>query len=73
MVFSRYGCGNRPHQPGDVDSCSCFENGYEAGKEKSYFELEHWQPGDHPASCGCQPCVTARSIVHKLLGPVAWG
>ncbi len=25
MVFSRYGCGNRPHQPGDVDSCRLSE------------------------------------------------
>ena len=72
-MFSKYGCRNNARQPVDVESCICFENGYEAGKEKVYFELEHWQPVDHPASCGCQPCVAARSIVHKVLCPVAWG
>ena len=73
MVFSRYGCGNRPHQPGDVDSCSCFENGYESGKEKAYMEIEKWRPGDHHPDCGCQPCKAARTIVTHVLGPKAWG
>ena len=67
-MFSKYGCGNRAHQPGDVDFCSCFSEGYEAGKEKGYFELENWQPGDHHKGCGCDPCRVARSVLHKVLG-----
>ena len=39
-MFSRYGCGNRAHQLGDVDFCSCFQNGSESGKEKAYMEIE---------------------------------
>ena len=67
-MFSKYGCGNNAHQPGDVDFCSCFSDGYEAGKEKAYFEMEHWSPNDHHPSCGCQPCTVAKHIIGKISG-----
>ena len=67
------GCGTRPHQPHDVDFCSCWQEGYAAGKEKAVFELKAWLPDEHNANCGCDVCVTARVIVEKVLGPMAWG
>ena len=46
-----------------------YGQGYADGKEKAYFELEQWQPQDHLPTCGCQPCLVARALVRKVLGP----
>ena len=64
-MFSKYGCGNQHHQPGDTDFCSCFQDGYENGREKGYMELANWEPGDHHQDCGCRPCSIARTIIRK--------
>ena len=37
------------------------------------MEIEKWRPGDHEPNCGCQPCIAARDIVIRVLGPKAWG
>ena len=50
----------------NMDPCPCYGQGYNHGKDKAYFEIEHWVPGDHGEDCGCRPCVAARQITGKL-------
>ena len=64
----RLDCGNRPHQAGDLDYCSCWSEGYSRGKEKALQKLADWSPDDHFSGCGCQLCTIGRSIVRKVLG-----
>ena len=45
-----------------------YVQGYVDGKEKGYFELEHWLPDEHSPGCGCRPCLVARSVINKALG-----
>ena len=42
-------------------------NGYTAGKEKAYFEVRTWHPKEHAPSCGCNPCMAARSVIENSL------
>ena len=34
--------------------------------EKAYFEVRTWHPKEHAPSCGCNPCMAARSVIEKL-------
>ena len=45
--------------------CEAYGDGYTAGKEKAYFEVRNWSPTDHAPSCGCNPCMAARSVIEK--------
>ena len=45
-----------------------YVQGYVDGKEKGYFELEHWLPDEHSPGCGCRPCFVAKSVINKVLG-----
>ena len=46
----------------------CYAEGYAAGKNKAYFEIEiALQDDTHAASCGCQPCQVKRAILEKTL------
>ena len=45
--------------------CDAYGDGYSAGKEKAYFEVRNWSPTDHAPSCGCTPCIVARSVIEK--------
>ena len=45
-----------------------YVQGYVDGKEKGYFELEHWLPDEHSPRCGCRPCSVAWSVINKVLG-----
>ena len=44
-----------------------YETGYAAGKEKSHLELRQWQPGDHTLACGCDVCVTVRTVIDTVV------
>ena len=39
---------------------------YAAGKEKAHFEVRNWRPGTHSTDCGCEPCVTARTVLEVV-------
>ena len=43
-----------------------YSQGYSDGKEKGYFELEHWLPNEHSQGCGCRPCLVVGSMIRKL-------
>ena len=46
--------------------CEAYGDGYTAGKEKAYFEVRTWHPKEHAPSCGCNPCMAARSVISKI-------
>ena len=46
--------------------CDAYGDGYSAGKEKAYFEVRNWHPKQHAPSCGCNPCMAARSVLSKV-------
>ena len=48
--------------------CDAYGDGYTAGKEKAYFEVRNWHPKEHAPSCGCNPCMAARSVMSKVTG-----
>ena len=45
--------------------CDAYGDGYSAGKEKAYFDVRNWHPRQHAPSCGCNPCMAARSVIEK--------
>ena len=45
--------------------CDAYGDGYSAGKETAYFEVRNWHPKQHAPSCGCNPCIAARSVLAK--------
>ena len=47
--------------------CEAYGDGYTAGKEKAYFEVRTWHPKEHAPSCGCNPCMAARSVIEKIV------
>lgn len=49
-----------------------YGQGYADGKEKAFFELENWRPGDHHCGCACQLCTLAKGILNKVLGQQTW-
>ena len=63
-------CLSRP-QYGSAEETT-YSQGYADGKEKGYFELEHWLPNEHSPGCGCRPCSVARSIFEKVFQHQAW-
>ena len=48
--------------------CDAYGDGYTAGKEKAFFEVRTWHPKEHAPTCGCNPCITARSVIEKARG-----
>ena len=46
--------------------CDACGDGYTAGKEAAYFEVRNWHPKQHAPSCGCNPCMAARSVIEKV-------
>ena len=48
--------------------CDAYGDGYTAGKEAAYFEVRNWHPRQHAPSCGCNPCIAARSVMSKVTG-----
>ena len=43
-----------------------YAQGYTAGKDKAYFDLETWRPADHATDCSCRPCRIVRANVRRL-------
>ena len=48
--------------------CDAYGDGYTAGKKMAYFEVRNWHPQQHAPSCGCNPCIAARSVMNKVTG-----
>ena len=46
--------------------CAAYLDGYNQGEEKAYFEVRSWHPQQHAPSCGCNPCMAARSVLSKV-------
>ena len=46
--------------------CSAYLDGYNQGEEKAYFKVRNWHPQQHAPSCGCNPCMAARSVLSKV-------
>ena len=50
------------------EPCGCYAEGYAAGKDKAYFEIEMTlQDDNHAASCGCQPCRVKQACLRKVM------
>ena len=50
------------------EPCGCYAEGYAAGKDKAYFEIEMaLQDDNHAASCGCQPCRVKQACLRKVM------
>ena len=46
--------------------CAAYLDGYNQGGEQAYFEVRSWHPQQHAPSCGCNPCMAARSVLSKV-------
>ena len=60
-------CPQDGHDPSGCDAplcqrCDDYGDGYAHGKAAAHAEVRHWEPGAHAASCGCEPCQTARAV-----------
>ena len=50
------------------EPCGCYAEGYAAGKDKAYFEIEMALHDDtHAATCGCQPCRIKRVVLEATV------
>ena len=50
------------------EPCACYAEGYAAGKDKAYFEIEMaLQDDTHAASYGCQPCRMKWAVLETML------
>ena len=50
------------------EPCACYAEGYAAGKDKAYFEIQMaLQDDTHAHSCGCQTCLVKRSSLQKAM------
>ena len=53
---------------------SCYAEGYAAGKDKAFFEMEMALRDDtHAAGCRCQPCQVKRACLRKVVALMASG
>ena len=63
------------HEPPVCDCpepCACYAEGYAAGKDKAYFEVQMaLQDDTHADSCGCQPCQVKRACIQKAMSILA--
>ena len=50
------------------EPCDCYAEGYAAGKDKAFFEMEMaLQDDTHAAGCGCQPCRVKWACLRKAM------
>ena len=50
------------------EPCGCYAEGYAAGKDKAYFEIEMaLQDDTHATACGCYPCRIKRAVLDTML------
>ena len=48
------------------EPCGCYAEGYAAGKDKAFFEMEMaLQDDTHAAGCGCKPCQIKRACLRR--------
>ncbi len=47
------------------EPCACYVEGYAQGKDKAHFEVRNALDAGHAQDCGCEPCLTARSIMRR--------
>ena len=56
------------------ESCGCYAEGYAAGKDKAFFEMDMaLQDDTHAAGCGCQPCQVKRACLRNAMTPGVCG
>ncbi len=56
------------------EPCGCYAEGYAAGNDKAFFEMEMaLQDDTHDAACGCQPCQVKRACPRKAMTLLANG
>ena len=54
------------------EPCACYAEGYAAGKDKAYFEIEMSLRDDaHAADCGYQPCQVKRACIQRVMTLIA--
>ena len=51
---------------GDAHECGCFGSGWAAGKDKAHLEIRTILERNHAGDCGCEPCITVRTIAAAL-------
>ena len=50
------------------EPCGCYAEGYDAGKDKAYFEiLASLEGPPHTEGCACHPCQVKRACLQKVL------
>ena len=47
------------------EPCGCYVEGYAQGKDKAHFEVRGVLDAGHAQDCGCEPCLTAREVLHR--------
>ena len=47
------------------EPCACHVVGYTQGKDKAHFEVRNALDAGHAQDCGCEPCLTARHVMHR--------
>ena len=50
----------------DKEHVGRYADGYAAGKEKAHFELRAGDWRSHANTCGCEPCITAKAVLHQV-------
>ena len=45
---------------------AAFDKGHDAGKSKAHWELRAWDWKQHTPACGCEPCITAKALLHSV-------
>ena len=48
------------------EPCGCYAEGYAAGQDKAFFDIQSVPGNGHPVDCPCNPCVTSRVLVQRI-------
>jgi hypothetical protein len=48
------------------EACGCYVEGYAAGKDKAFFEIQSVPGSGHEVDCPCNPCATSRVLVVRI-------
>ena len=49
------------------EACSCYAEGYAAGREKSWFEMGNFDWTQHSRGCSCEPCLAFGKVLVRML------
>ena len=56
-----------------TEACSCYTEGYAAGREKSWFEMGNFDWTQHSRGCDCEPCLAFGKVLVRMLDHMAKG